>query len=103
MTDDQKQDQELYDAEQLANDIQEIQATDAAEDRAQLLINLQKQLNDVIDTRDELQTDLNAVNEKNVKLSKKLADLFTQITNVDNDNNAEDAIDDDTITADDLM
>lgn len=103
MTDDQKQDQELYDAEQLANDIQEIQATDAAEDRAQLLINLQKQLNDVIDTRDELQADLNAVNEKNVKLSKKLADLFTQITNVDNDNDAEDAIDDDTITADDLM
>lgn len=103
MTDEQKQDQEIYDAEQLANDIQEIQATDAAEDRAQLLINLQKQLNDVIDTRDELQADLNAVNEKNVKLSKKLADLFTQITNVDNDNDAEDAIDDDTITADDLM
>lgn len=103
MDNDQKQDQELYDAEQLANDIQEIQGTDAAEDRAQLLINLQKQLNDVIDARDELQADLNAVNEKNVKLSKKLADLFTQITNVDNDNDAEDAIDDDTITAEDLM
>lgn len=103
MDNDQKQDQELYNAEQLANDIQEIQGTDAAEDRAQLLINLQKQLNDVIDARDELQADLNAVNEKNVKLSKKLADLFTQITNVDNDNDAEDAIDDDTITADDLM
>lgn len=103
MDNDQKQDQELYDAEQLANDIQEIQGTDAAEDRAQLLINLQKQLNDVIDARDELQANLNAVNEKNVKLSKKLADLFTQITNVDNDNDAEDAIDDDTITADDLM
>ena len=103
MKDDQRQDQELYDAEQLANDIQEIQATDAAEDRAQLLINLQKQLNDVIHTRDQLQADLNAVNDKNVKLSKKLADLFTQITNVDNDNDAEDAIDDDTITADDLM
>lgn len=103
MDKDQKQDQELYNAEQLANDIQEIQGTDAAEDRAQLLINLQKQLNDVIDARDELQADLNAVNEKNVKLSKKLADLFTQITNVDNDNDAEDAIDDDTITADDLM
>lgn len=103
MKDDQKQDQEIYDAEQLANDIQEIQGTDAAEDRAQLLINLQKQLNDVIDTRDELQESLNEVNAKNVKLSKKLADLFTQITNVDNDNNAEDAIDDDTITADDLM
>lgn len=103
MDNDQKQDQELYNAEQLANDIQEIQGTDAAEDRAQLLINLQKQLNDVIDARDELQADLNAVNEKNVKLSKKLADLFTQITNVDNDNDAEDAIDDNTITADDLM
>lgn len=103
MDNDQKQDQELYNAEQLANDIQEIQGTDAAEDRAQLLINLQKQLNDVIDARDELQADLNAVNEKNVKLSKKLADLFTQITNVDNDNNAEDAIDDDTTTAEDLM
>lgn len=103
MDNDQKQEQELYNAEQLANDIQEIQGTDAAEDRAQLLINLQKQLNDVIDARDELQADLNAVNEKNVKLSKKLADLFTQITNVDNDNDAEDAIDDDTITADDLM
>lgn len=103
MDNDQKQEQELYNAEQLANDIQEIQGTDAAEDRAQLLINLQKQLNDVIDARDELQSDLNAVNEKNVKLSKKLADLFTQITNVDNDNDAEDAIDDDTITADDLM
>ena len=103
MDNDQKQDQEIYDAEQLANDIQEIQGTDAAEDRAQLLINLQKQLNDVIDARDELQADLNAVNEKNVKLSKKLADLFTQITSVDNDNDAEDAIDDDTITADDLM
>lgn len=103
MDNDQKQDQELYNAEQLANDIQEIQGTDAAEDRAQLLINLQKQLNDVIDARDELQADLNAVNEKNVKLSKKLADLFTQITNVDNDNDAEDAIDDETITADDLM
>lgn len=103
MDNDQKQDQELYNAEQLANDIQEIQGTDAAEDRAQLLINLQKQLNDVIDARDELQANLNAVNEKNVKLSKKLADLFTQITNVDNDNDAEDAIDDDTITADDLM
>lgn len=103
MVNDQKQDQELYNAEQLANDIQEIQGTDAAEDRAQLLINLQKQLNDVIDARDELQADLNATNEKNVKLSKKLADLFTQITNVDNDNDAEDAIDDETITADDLM
>lgn len=103
MDNDQKQDQELYNAEQLANDIQEIQGTDAAEDRAQLLINLQKQLNDVIDARDELQADLNAVNEKNVKLSKKLADLFTQITNVDNDNDAEDAINDDTVTADDLM
>lgn len=103
MDNDQKQDQELYNAEQLANDIQEIQGTDAAEDRAQLLINLQKQLNDVIDARDELQANLNAVNEKNVKLSKKLADLFTQITNVDNDNDAEDAIDDDTVTADDLM
>lgn len=103
MDNDQKQDQELYNAEQLANDIQEIQGTDAAEDRAQLLINLQKQLNDVIDARDELQADLNVVNEKNVKLSKKLADLFTQITNVDNDNDAEDAIDDETITADDLM
>ena len=103
MGNDQKQEQELYNAEQLANDIQEIQGTDAAEDRAQLLINLQKQLNDVIDARDELQANLNAVNEKNVKLSKKLADLFTQITNVDNDNDAEDAIDDDTITADDLM
>lgn len=94
------QDEEIYDAENLANDVQEIQATEAPEDRAQLLINLQNTVNDVIAARDEAQKALVESNEKNTKLSKKLAELFTQITNVDKANDVEST---DDLVAEDLM
>lgn len=94
------QDEEIYDAEKLANDVQEIQATEAPEDRAQLLINLQNTVNEVIDARDEAQKALDEANEKNTNLSKKLAELFTQITTVDKANDVESS---DDLVAEDLM
>lgn len=93
-------DEEIYNVEKLANDVQEIQGTEAAEDRAQLLINLQNTVNKVIDARDEAQQALNEANEKNTKLSKKLAELFTQITSVDDANGVETG---DDLDAEDLM
>ena len=92
--------EEIYDVEKLANDVQEIQGTEAPEDRAQLLINLQNTVNKVIDARDEAQKALDEANEKNTKLSKKLAELFTQITSVDDANGVETG---DDLDAEDLM
>lgn len=92
--------QKVYDEAQLADDVQAIQGTDAAEDRAQLLINLQNSLNGVIEARDDAEAALNEANVQNTKLSKKIAELFTQITNVDDVNEAEDSQD---LSVDDLM
>lgn len=97
-SDDKKK--EVYDEAQLADDVQAIQGTDAAEDRAQLLINLQNSLNGVIEARDDAEAALNEANVQNTKLSKKIAELFTQITNVDDANEAEDSQD---LSVDDLM
>lgn len=95
--DDQKNE---YSAENLSNDIQDIQKTEEAEDRAQKLINLQKELNDVIEKRDELNQQVEDLTAKNTKLSQKVAELFTQITSVDEQNDVETS---DDLTVEDLL
>lgn len=98
MMDDQKN--EAYNAENLANDIQDIQKTGESEDRAQKLINLQKELNDVLEKRDELNKQVEDLTVKNTKLSQKVAELFTQITSVDEQNDVETS---DDLTVEDLL
>ena len=98
MMDDQKN--EAYNVENLAGDIQDIQKTEEAEDRAQKLINLQKELNDVIEKRDELNQQVEDLTAKNTKLSQKVAELFTQITSVDEQNDVETS---DDLTVEDLL
>lgn len=98
MMDDQKN--EAYNVENLAGDIQDIQKTEEAEDRAQKLINLQKELNDVIEKRDELNKQVEDLTVKNTKLSQKVAELFTQITSVDEQNDVETS---DDLTVEDLL
>lgn len=96
--DDQKN--EAYNVENLSGDIQDIQKTEEAEDRAQKLINLQKELNDVIEKRDELNKQVEDLTTKNTKLSQKVAELFTQITSVDEQNDVETS---DDLTVEDLL
>lgn len=96
--DDQKND--AYSVENLSDDIQDIQKTEESEDRAQKLINLQKELNDVLDKRDELSKEVEDLTAKNTKLSQKVAELFTQITSVDEQNDVETS---DDLTVDDLL
>lgn len=91
---------EPYNVENLSDDIQDIQKTEEAEDRAQKLINLQKELNDVIEKRDELNQQVEDLTAKNTKLSQKVAELFTQITSVDEQNDVETS---DDLTVEDLL
>lgn len=98
MMDEQKN--EAYSVENLSEDIQDIQKTEESEDRAQKLINLQKELNDVLEKRDELNKQVEDLTAKNTKLSQKVAELFTQITSVDEQNDVETS---DDLTVEDLL
>ena len=91
---------EAYSVENLSDDIQDIQKTEESEDRAQKLINLQKELNDVLEKRDELNKQVEDLTAKNTKLSQKVAELFTQITSVDEQNDVETS---DDLTVEDLL
>lgn len=95
-----EQKNEPYSVENLADDIQDIQKTEESEDRAQKLINLQKELNDVLEKRDELNKEVEELTTKNTKLSQKVAELFTQITSVDEQIDVETS---DDLTVDDLL
>ena len=60
----------------------------------------EKELNDVLEKRDELNKQVEELTAKNTKLSQKVAELFTQITSVDEQNDVETS---DDLTVEDLL